>query len=366
LQHFIGAAAWDHEPLLEELANQVGQVLGAADGVIVFDPSGFVKKGTASVGVQRQWIGRVGKIDNGQVGVYMGYVSRQEHTLVDGRLYLPQEWATDRKRRRRAGVPRDVRFQTRHALALTMLDRHESRLPHAWIAGDDEMGRSTRFRRDLQARGQRYLLAVPSNTLICDLDGPVPPYGGRGARPKPKWTRVDAWRAALPSRAWTRLKVRDGDKGPLTVDIAMTRVQAKTDERRAGPEEVLVMIRSRDENGAWKNDYYLSNAAADTPPAEFARVANAEHRIEACIQRAKGEAGLADYEVRTWRGWYHHQTLSLLALWFLVQETRREKKCDARDDAAASAHVAGPPARSQPHEPGAAAHRPRMYDPVAA
>jgi SRSO17 transposase len=366
LQHFVGAAAWDHDPLVEELANQVGRTLGAADAVIVFDPSGFVKKGTASVGVQRQWIGRVGKVDNGQVGVYLGYVSQWEHTLVDVRLYLPKEWTHDRKRCKRVGVPKEVRFQTRHDLALAMLDRHGNRLPHAWVAGDDEMGRSTRFRRDLQGRGERYLLAVPSNTLIRDLNGPTPAYGGHGARPKPKWTQVDAWRAALPSRAWTRLKVRDGDKEPLTVEIAMTRVQGKTDARQVGPEEVLVVIRTKDERGVWKNDYYLSNAPAGTPLAEFARAANAEHRIEECIQRAKSEAGLADYEVRTWRGWYHHQTLSLLALWFLVEETRRGKKGDARDDVAASSNAADPPPCSAPRSRGSSADCRRLYDTVAA
>lgn len=323
LQHFIGAAAWDHRPLLAELAAQVGRTLGTADAVLVFDPSGFVKKGKASVGVQRQWIGRVGKIDNGQVGVYLGYVTPEEHTLVDMRLFLPREWTKDWRRCRKAGVPKGVRFQTRHALALAMLDEQGPRLPHAWIAGDDEMGRSTRFRGDLRDRHERYLLAVPSNTLIRDLDATLPTEAGRRPKSKPPWTRVDAWRAALPQRAWTRLEVRDGAKGPLTVEIAVVRVQAKTEKRCVGPEEVCVAIRTKDESGVWKNDYYLSNASFATPRAEFARVANAAHRIEECLHRAKGETGLADYEVRTWQGWHHHQTLALLAVWFLVQETRR-------------------------------------------
>ena len=121
LQRFLGQAEWDHRPLLEVLAGQVGDRIGEADGVIVFDPSAFAKKGTKSVGVGRQWCGRLGKIENCQVGVYMGYVSRKEHAIIDFRLYLPEEWAKDRTRRAEAGVPKDVAFKTRHALAPAML-----------------------------------------------------------------------------------------------------------------------------------------------------------------------------------------------------------------------------------------------------
>ena len=149
--------------------------------MIVFDPSGFVKKGTKSVGVARQWCGRVGKTENCQVGVYMAYVSRKEHALVDTRLYLPEEWTKDRGRRKAAGVPRRVKFRTRHELALEMLDEHGASLPHSWVAGDDEMGRPSDFRLKLRLRGERYLLAVPSNTL-----GPRPRGAAAGvAEPGP-------------------------------------------------------------------------------------------------------------------------------------------------------------------------------------
>src|SRR5215471_13889003 len=162
LQKFIGQAGWDHRPLLGELASQVGAELAEADAVLVFDPSAFAKKGTASVGVQRQWCGRLGKVENCQVGIYLGYASRREHALVDVRLYLPREWARDKRRRNKAGVPKAVRFRTRHELALEMLDEQGPRLPHAWVSGDDEMGRSSWFRQQLRARGEQYLLAVPS------------------------------------------------------------------------------------------------------------------------------------------------------------------------------------------------------------
>ena len=335
LQKFIGQLPWDHRPHLEELARQVGVAIGEADGVIVFDPSGFAKKGNASVGVQRQWCGRLGKIDNCQVGVFMGYVSRREHALVDTRLYLPKEWAQDKKRRKQAGVPQEIRFKTRHELALDMLRDQGALLPHAWITGDDEMGRSSKFRGDLRALNERYLLAVPSNTLIRDGEVEPPPYRGRGQPRKVPFQRADRWLAALPASAWETIEIRAGEKGPLATQIVKRQVQAKREDRSAGPEEVLVATREKQADGTFKHDYYLSNGAADTPLKEFARVANAEHRIEECLKRAKSEAGLADYEVRTWIGWHHHQTLSLLATWFLTQETRRGKKMDTGDYIAA-------------------------------
>ena len=220
IQKFIGQADWDHRPLLNELARQVGAELGEPDGVLVFDPSAFPKKGTESVGVQRPWCGRLGKLDNCLLGVYLGYVSHAGHALADFRLYLPREWARDRRRRNEAGVPRDARFATRHELALGMLDHQGSLLPHRWVAGDDEMGRSSWFRQQLRLRGERYLLAVPSNTLVRDLCAPEPPYSGRGRRPQVPFVRADAWRAALPEGAWRTVEVRDGEKGPLLVQVA--------------------------------------------------------------------------------------------------------------------------------------------------
>jgi SRSO17 transposase len=331
LQHFVGESNWDHEPLMMELARQIGSQLGHPDGVLVFDPSGFPKKGTESVGVQRQWCGRLGKIENCQVGVYMGYVSAKEHALVDMRLYFPKSWAKDRARRKKCKVPRQIRYKTRHRLALDMLDQKGHLLPHAWIAGDDEMGRSSAFRRKLREKKKQYLLAVPSETLVRDLEADPPTYSGRGAVPKTPFMRVDKWRAALPKDAWQSIDVRDGEKGPLVVEIVKCRVQAKTDRRRIGPEEMLVVIRSREEDGKTKHDYYLSNASPETDLKEFARVAKAALRIEECIKRGKSEAGLGDYQVRSWPGWYHHQTLSLIAAWFLVTEARRGKKMDTGD-----------------------------------
>jgi SRSO17 transposase len=340
LQKFLGQVPWEDRPLLTTLATQVGNDLGEADGVIVFDPSAFPKKGTKSVGVARQWCGRLGKRENCQVGIYMAYASRKEHAIVNTRLYLPKEWTNDRARCKAAGVPKTTRFRTRHELALEMLDEHGALLPHAWVAGDDEMGRPASFRRELSGRGERYLLAVPSNTLIRDLDAPPPEYAGRGPHPMNPFLRVDRWCGRLPESAWTTIEVRDGEKGPLTVEVVKRRVRARTPTGGTGPEELLFIARERQGGGKFKHDYHISNAAADTPLEELARVAKAEHRIEDCLKRAKSESGLGDYQVRNWLGWHHHQSLALLAAWFLTQETRRGKNPDPRADVSATASVA--------------------------
>src|SRR6266849_201932 len=334
LQGFIGWDAWNDAPLREELRGQVTRHLGQGDGVLVFDPSGFPKSGRESVGVARQWCGRLGKVDNCQVAMDLGYVSRKGHTLVDTRLSLPKEWTKDKARLDKAGVPRAYRaYRTRHQLALEMLENTGPSLPHRWIAGDDEMGRPYWFRRRLEALGEQYLLAVPSNTSMRDLEGELPAYSGRGRRPQRPWHHVEAWSQSLADEAWQRIDVRDGSKGPLVVEAVKRQVVSRTHRRQQGDEETLVVIRyrDRDQQEVVKVDYYLSNAVPETPRWEFARVAKAEHRIEECLQRSKSEAGLADYEVRNWTGWQHHQTLSLLATWFLVRETERGKKMDPCD-----------------------------------
>jgi len=331
LQRFIGWAEWDDALLRQELTRQVAEQLGHADGVLVFDPSAFAKSGAESVGVARQWCGRLGKVDNCQVALYLGYVSATEHSLVDMRLYLPKEWTNDKARLDKAGVPQASRaYRTRHQLALEMLQERGATLPHGWIAGDDEMGRPYWFRRRLAHLAERYMLAVPSTTLIRDQEVDPPASHGRSRRPKRPWQRVDQWSATLPADAWTTIDVRDGAKGPLVVDLVKRRVLARTPQRQEGHAEMVVVsrYRERDSHKVVKVDFDLSNAEPETPLEAFARVAKAEHRIEECLQRSKSEAGLADYEVRHWTGWHHHQTLSLIATWFLVTETRRGKKMD--------------------------------------
>jgi hypothetical protein len=254
-------------------------------------------------------------------------------------------------------------------LAVEMLAQHGTALPHTWIAGDDEMGRSSWFRRQLRQRHESYLLAVPCNTLVRDLAADPPPWRGRGRRPKVPFVRVDRWCAAVPESRWQTVEVRAGEKGPLVVQLLRGLVQARTEGRPEDVPELLVVVREQQGDGTFKHDYLLSNSGSVVASvAELARVFKAEHRIEECLQRAKGEAGLADYQVRTWEGWHHHQTLALLATWFLTQEARRGKNADRCADGAAGGGVdrrdvepglGVPPRRAQTshHEPLAATQR---------
>jgi hypothetical protein len=207
----------------------------------------------------------------------------------------------------------------------------------------------------LQALGERYLLAVPGNLTVRILHGDEWPRRGRGApRPAP-FQSIAKVCEQLPTAAWCRVDVRDGEKGPLVVEVAIVpRVQAKINRRSMPYAEALVIIRYHDDQGTRHVDYYLSNVP-DAAAAEYARVALAEHRIEECIKRSKSEVGLAHYEVRTWRGWHHHQTLAIIATWFLVQETRRGKKNGTGvDRATVAGHLgAQPPAALGPYGPHA-------------
>src|SRR5215471_5146282 len=302
IQAFIGTALWDHRPLIQVLVGQVVEQLGEPDGVIAFDPSSFPKRGTHSVGVKRQWCSHRGKVDNCQVGVFMGYVSRYDHALLDFRLSLPKEWARDEQRRRACHVPETVVYRTRDAQCLEMLDLWGAQVPHGWVTGDDEWGCHTQFRQALRERGERYVLGVPCTTTVRDLEAPLPAYHGRGRRPKAPWQSVSAWSHALDPAGWTRLTVRDGEKGPVAIEMATRRVQTRLERKRTGPEECLVVTRrpltddstsegnaSRDateHDGRYSYRYYLTPTSPATSElvepslAEVARVITAGLCIE--------------------------------------------------------------------------------------
>jgi SRSO17 transposase len=330
VQHFVGAGCWDDEAVMTELRRHLAEGLADPDAVLVVDPSGFAKKGTASCGVERQWCGRLGKVDNCQVGVFLAYVSRDGCALVDRQLYLPQEWAADRRRRRRTHVPKAVVFQESWRIGLALLDRSVADLPFAWVAADDEFGRATAFRAGLRRRRLRYVLDVPCNTSIRDLS--AAPAAGRR---RPPWQRVDAWAAAQPASRWRKLTVGNGAKGPQVVRAIETWAQTKDEDGRLGGRERLVVIRTVDrEPQVW---YTLSNAPTEVPLEQVVEAHAKRHGAEEGLQAAKGEVGLAHYEVRSWVGWHHHMTLSLLALGFLVLERKRLGEKNPGLDGAADA-----------------------------
>lgn len=351
VQHFVGCGQWDDEAVLAELRRHVKEALADPTAVLVVDPSTFPKKGTQSCGVQRQWCGRLGKKDNCQAGVFLVYAARGGHAPLDRRLYLPRKWADDRPRRKKCHVPKKIKFQEKWRIALDQLDRGGPGLPHGWVAADDEFGRVLAFRAGLRDRRERYVLDVPCNTQIRDL-GEAPPPRPRctGRAPKPPFRRVDAWAALQPASAWQRIEVRPGEKGPLVVQAAeAARAQTKDEEGRLGPVERLVVLRSVEEDP--KTWYTLSNAAAEVPLAEVAYAHSERHQAEEVFEEGNGAVGLDHYEVRSWQGWHHHMTLSLLALWFLVLERNRvgEKKTGADGAADARAlHAAAAEPAAQP------------------
>lgn len=320
LQFFVGAGKWDDESVMTELRMHVREEMGDPDGVVVIDPSAFPKKGTESCGVDRQWCGRLGKVDNCQVGVFLAYAAKDGYAPLDRRLYLPREWAADRERRAKCHVPCQIRFQEKWRIALDLLDRSLSGLPHGWIVGDDELGRATEFRAELRRRGERYVLDIPCNTLIRDLDQQPPSGEASGGRDRQaSFQRVDAWAKNQPASRWERHTIRDAEKGPLEVEMLSVRVQTK-EAGRIGPEERLVVIRPIGES---RTDYAMSNARVDVPSIEIGRAQRQRHRIEEMFAAGNSEAGLDHYEVRSWVGWHHHMTLAFLALWSLCLERRR-------------------------------------------
>jgi SRSO17 transposase len=349
VQTFVGAGKWDDEAVMAELRTHVREALAEPNGVVVIDPSAFPKKGTESCGVGRQWCGRLGKVENCQVGVFLAYATAAGYAPLDRRLYLPKGWANDKDRRAKCHVPAGVKFQEKWQIALDLLDRSLPGLPHAWITGDDEFGRASEFRAKLRLRRQRYVLDVPCNTTVRDLERRRPPRkrAGVGRKREVPFQRADAWAKSQPQSRWTRLTVRGGEKGPLVVDAMTVRVRAKQ-EGRIGPEERLVVIRPV---GEARIDYALSNADLAVPLAELVGVRSQRHRIEEVFETGNGEAGLDHYEVRSWVGWHHHMTLSLTAMWFLCLERRRiggENPGHHRAATAAGLHAVAPAAAADP------------------
>lgn len=318
IQFFVGRGLWDDEKVMSELRRHVTEDLADPGGVLAFDSSGFPKKGTESVGVKRQWCGRLGKVENCQVGVFLAYASAKGHGPLDRRLFLPEDWAEDKERREKCHVPEDVEHRTKWQIAVDMLERHAADIPHRWVTGDDEFGRATEFRAYLRDTDELYVLDVPCNTLVRDLNQRRPRRRSKKSKKREvPFRRVDTWTKRQPKSRFERFVVRDGEKGPIEVEAIETQVITKY-EGRIGPEERLVVIRSIEKKPrVW---YTLSNAPSDEPLSMLVWAHAERYRVEQMFEEAKGETGLAHYEVRSWVGWHHHMTMSLLALWFVQLE----------------------------------------------
>ena len=331
-QVFLGQSAWADEPPRDELVRWADQELGSPAGTLIVDESGFPKCGDQSVGVARQYCGATGKIDNCQVAVFLAYASAGGHTLLDERLYLPEdEWAKDAARREEAGVPEDVVFRTKPELASELIRSVGPRIRHGWVTFDEGYGKDPEFLSGLEELGERSSGEVPKTCRgwLRRPEVEEPRAGRRGGRPRskprvapgqPEPQTVEAIAAALPAGAWKRLQFREGTKGIQVAHFAAVRFVVERDDL-PGPELWLVIERSCDQAPYVK--YYLSNASRDCPLLEMAQAGHHRWPIEDCFLRGKQEVGLDDSEVRGWRGFHYHMTLVMLAMGFLVLQARR-------------------------------------------
>ena len=304
IQRVLDRSAWDADEVREDLRAFVLEHLGDPDGVLVVDETGFLKKGTKSCGVARQYSGTAGRIENCQIGVFLGYAGPRARAGLDRALYLPKDWAEDPERRAEAGVPEEVAFRTKPQLALEMIERAlEAEVPARWVVADEVYGSDGKFRRALEARDQAYVLAVKSNEKPTTW----PPYAPPGQ------LAASEVAAALEPEAWVRLSCGEGAQGERIYDWACVPLRPAL---REGWVHALLVRRHPAEPD--EVAYYLVYAPLGTPPAEIVRAAGCRWAIEDVFKLAKRQAGLDDYEVRSWTGWHRHTTLALLALAILA------------------------------------------------
>ena len=337
LQRFLTYSPWEAQDIHREIqavfAEQLvpSTVQWPLGTVGVIDGSGFVKKGMESVGVQRQYCGRVGKQENCQVGVFLVGVTPDGCALLDDQLYLPKDWAKDKKRRDKVYVPKTLRFRTEPQIGVDLLRRTQAagKVTFDWVIADERYGQNGTFLDGLEDLGQRYVVEVPVNTTVWAEDpaGCVPPYSGRG-RPPTRAQRdavrsVQAIAADLLPQAWQTLQLRNGARGPLVFQFAAVRVWAVR-HRRPGPAIWLLVRRSLEPDAEIK--YYVSNAAADTPLGTMALVTGCRYRVEEFLEEGKSYLGMAQYEARAWSSWHHHMSLVALAHLFVTLTRLRLKK----------------------------------------
>jgi SRSO17 transposase len=302
-QRVLSRAVWEADAARDLCRSYVVEHLGAEDGVLVVDETGFLKKGDKSAGVARQYSGTAGRVENCQIGVFLAYASARGHALIDRELYLPQVWAEDDARRAAAKIPHAVSFATKPQLALRMIARAiAAGVPFAWVLSDEVYGSDRRLRMFLEEHERAFVLAVRSNERMwAGLDGRFGPHAAADLA------------AALPATAWQCLSAGPGAKGERLYDWARVPLA-----RPAKPAWAHWLLVRRSRSKPAECAYYVVFAPAATTLAALAHVAGQRWTIEECFEAGKQEVGLGDYEIRSWQGWYRHITLAMLALAFLV------------------------------------------------
>ena len=319
-QHLLGRAVWSADEVRDDLCNYVVEHLGHEDGVLVIDETGFLKKGIKSAGVQRQYSGTAGRIENCQIGVFLAYVSREGRTFLDRELYLPQSWVEDQGRRAEAGIPPEVKFATKPALSRKMIERaQQAGVPFQWVTGDEVYGNDGQMRRWLEGRKISFVLAVSSQYRVF--------Y--EGAR---RWASEIA--TLLPQEEWKRLSAGAGTKGERLYDWALLPLGEVDEERQRW------LLFRRSISDPTDLAYYLVSAPRKTRLEVMVKVAGARWAIEESFESAKGEVGLDHYEVRSWDGWYRHITLAMFAHAYLtVARARAVARSNAGTEKKARRHA---------------------------
>ncbi|MGW1682910.1 IS701 family transposase [Saccharopolyspora sp. NPDC002376] len=307
MQRLLRWAGWDVDGVRDDVRDYVVEHLGDPEGVLIIDETGFLKKGTRSAGVARQYSGTAGRIENCQIGVFVAYASQHGYALIDRELYLPKAWIDDRDRCRRAGIPDDAGFATKPQQAQEMLGRViAAGVPFRWVTADELYGRCKDLRAWLEDQDAFYVLATRRDELVTT--------GGETGN-------ANEIIAALPQRAWRRLSVGAGSHGPREFDWARLPLHA---DARSGRGRWLLARRSISKPD--EIAYYICYGHRRATLLDLAWIAGGRWRIEECFQLAKNEAGLDHYQARTWRAWHAHITLSMLALaWLSVAKIRAIK-----------------------------------------
>ncbi len=305
MQRLLAYADWDADAVRDDARDYVVEHLGDPAGVLVVDETGFLKKGTKSAGVARQYSGTAGRVENCQIGVFLGYATPAGRTFLDRELYLPKVWAEDRARRGEAQVGAEVEFATKPELAMRMIARAmDADVPASWVTGDAVYGQHSRLRMMLEERQMPYVLAVPVNQRVIAL------VEGKVAE-----LRADALAARLPAQAWKKISAGAGAKGPRLYHWARAAIRPleKTDS-------YWLLVR-RSLSDPTDLAYYLCHGPEHTALRELVRAAGARWAIEETFQTAKGQVGLDQYQVRRYDSWYRHITLAMLAHAFLTVTT---------------------------------------------
>jgi SRSO17 transposase len=305
MQRLLNSARWDARRVRDDLRSYVVEHLGDPGGVLIVDETGFLKKGTRSAGVQRQYSGTAGRVENCQLGVFLAYAAPAGRALIDAELYLPRSWTDDRGRCADAGVPGEVGFATKPELARQMLGRAlDAGVPARWVTADEAYGQDHKFRLFLEQRRAGYVVAVPCSQSVGTGTG----YGNTGSR-------ADALAAAAPAQAWKRLSAGDGAKGRRLYDWALATLPV-TREPSVGFERWLLI--RRNVNDPTDLAYYLCFGPAGTAIGQLVRIAGARWAIEECFASAKNETGLDHYQVRRYDAWHRHVTLAMIAAAYLA------------------------------------------------